>query len=130
MTAYRRIRIYSCEVCGRAARGRRHRRCDDFRPVGYRSCAYCFDDLHSRGTYHNACQPDRSEYAVFPDLPLIVQRRCTGCREWFPFASVAGEVVNEDFPPRGVARSGRPVFGGRCRACLAQVRRDRGAVAA
>lgn len=121
--AYRRIRIFACSVCGKAARGQRHRRCEGFVPAGYRRCEYCFGI--GRAQYHNGCQPDHAEYAVFADMPLVVQRRCSGCLEWFPFASVEGEIVNDFFSPRGTAHSGRPTFGNRCRACLSQTRRDR-----
>jgi hypothetical protein len=122
--AYRRIRIFSCEVCGKMARGRRHRRCDGFIPKGYRACEYCFGPTRA-GRFHNACQPDKGEYAMFADLPEIIQRRCSACREWFPFASMTGEQVNDAFSPHGRAKSGRPTYVGQCRACLSEMRRER-----
>jgi hypothetical protein len=123
---YRRIKIFPCEVCGRMARGRRHRQCEGFVPVGYTRCGYCFGV--TRGAkYHNQCQPDHYEYAVFADMAEVVQRRCVVCREWFPFASIgpSDDDVNEAFAPRGKSTAGRPLYQGKCRACLSQERQER-----
>lgn len=125
---YRRTRLFSCEKCGRMARGVRHQRCEGFTPAGYNPCAYCFGP--TRGTYHKDCTPDTYEYAVFRDTPGVVQRRCVTCREWFPFASVDGQTIDHlEFAPRGHSKSGRQLYQGNCRACLAQMRRDREAAA-
>ena len=120
---YRRQRIFSCERCGEMAAGRRHKKCGTV-PAGWQKCGYCGDP--TRGEFHNACVPDTYRYAVFADMAEVVQRQCTGCSEWYPFAAIGDAVVNtsEWWSPRGKAASGRPVYG-KCRACIANTRRRR-----
>lgn len=89
----------------------------DFHP-----CAYCGE--LTRGVYHKTCEPVHSEFGVFPDLPDVVQRRCSGCDEWFPFAGPDVDPA-ENFSPHGRSKSGRALYESRCRACFAEARRAR-----
>jgi hypothetical protein len=122
---YRRARFNACSVCGGLARGLRHKRCAIL-PGDYSPCEYC--GAATRGRYHKRCTPLGDEmFAMFPDMPEVVQRRCATCREWFPFAAVDGAVAETAtaWSAHGLtASSRRPVFVARCRACMAQSRRD------
>lgn len=124
---FKRQRIFACDLCGKMARGRRHRLCGGPAPKGYNRCEYC-GGVTRGNRFHKPCQPDAFEYAVFADLPDLVQRRCTMCREWFPFASViptTETVALEAWAPKGLSHgTGRPVYDGRCRACRSQLRRE------
>lgn len=121
--AWRSHRFQTCDRCGLPGRGSRHRKCGDM--PHFRLCGYCSEP--TRGRFHNRCAPIGLGYfATFPDMPAIVQRRCTDCLEWYPFASIDGAALagtTEAWSPHGVAQSGRTdYFQARCRACLATTR--------
>jgi hypothetical protein len=121
---YRRARLSTCDRCGRLSVGKRHRACGD---NPRKPCRYCGE--LTKGTYHNRCQPVAlGALALFPDDPFTVQRKCSDCGEWFPFASVDGNPASaETFWNRhGRAPGGRPLFDGMCKGCKAERRRGHG----
>jgi hypothetical protein len=120
---YRRSRFHECARCGKPSRGLMHKRCRH--PNAGGGCGYCGEP--TSGSYCNTCQPiGLNALAVFADMPGVVQRRCTKCREWYPFAAIDGEEAgtHEAWAPRGRdTRSGKPRMETACRACIAARRR-------
>jgi len=121
---FRRHRFGTCDRCGGLSRGSRHRSCE-VAPKDYRPCGYC--GAATRGEWHNRCTPiAMGELAMFPDSPGVVQRRCSTCRDWFPFAAVDSEEAAgtlDSWTPHGRSHGQRPVYSAMCRACMAQARR-------
>lgn len=126
--AYRRAQLKPCAKCQRPMIGKRltHAVCRNA-PAEFQPCGYCGDA--SRGAFHNSCYPvGMGELAIFPDDPDTVQRRCSRCRDWFPFASVDGaEDANTSFAwsPHGRSKSGRRLYDPVCRGCISAARRER-----
>jgi hypothetical protein len=119
---YHRARLSECDRCGKLAVGKRHRACGD-NPK--RPCVYCGEPTKGQ-RFHNRCTPVAlGALAVFADDPYVVQRQCSDCGDWFPFASIEGQPAEPllFWNRHGKAPGGRPLFDGMCKACKAERRK-------
>lgn len=132
---YRRHRFGPCIVCGRISRGLRHVSCVVGLPE-FANCLYCGEPVRTgrlqrnrhRHGYHRECVPTAVDaLAMFADMPGIVQRRCSKCGEWMPFAAIDGETAGtfDAWQPKGKSHGKSPYISPVCRACVAQGRRER-----
>lgn len=106
-----------------------HRRC---RFPDARKCDYCKEPVtHVKGGtgpttgFHHKCRPSRPPLAIFADMPEIIQRRCTACGEWYPFAAIGPSVddVADEYWKVGRDRRGRDREN-ICRSCSTQRRAE------